>query len=113
MLGNSNVQDNATDTRIACSNTKLAMRGPKGVPVVIEADAKAWNFSYNGEGFVFPFCDKQTGWNKREFADYTRFKWDRDHGAHDQKSEIRSQKAAERPFWFLVSGFWLLTSERP
>ena len=91
MLGNSNVQDNATDTRIACSNTKLAMRGPKGVPVVIEADAKAWNFSYNGEGFVFPFCDNQTGWNKREFADYTRFKWDRDHGAFG--AEIRNQKS--------------------
>ena len=25
-------------------------------------------------------CDEQTGWNKAEFADYTRFKWDRDHG---------------------------------
>lgn len=24
-------------------------------------------------------CDNQTGWNKAEFADYTRFKWDRDH----------------------------------
>ena len=23
-------------------------------------------------------CDNSTGWNKREYADYTRFKWDRD-----------------------------------
>lgn len=27
-----------------------------------------------------PDCDEQTGWNKAEFFDYTRFKWDRDHG---------------------------------
>lgn len=26
-----------------------------------------------------PDCDNQTGWNKAEFADYMRFKWDRDH----------------------------------
>ncbi len=78
---NSNNPANATDTRVVCSNTKLAMRGPGGAPVVIEADAKAWNFSYNGEGFVFPLCDNQTGWNKAEFSDYTRFIWDRDHGA--------------------------------
>jgi hypothetical protein len=78
---NSNNAANATDTRVVCSNTKLAMRGPNGSRVTIEADAQAWNLSYNGEGFVFPFCDNQTGWNKAEFADFTRFKWDRDHGA--------------------------------
>jgi len=77
-VGNSNNAANATDTRIVCSNTKLAMRSPNG-PVVIDADGKAWNHSYNGEGFVFPFCDNQTGWNKAAMADYTRFKWDRDH----------------------------------
>lgn len=80
-VGNSNNAMNGTDTRVVCSNTKLAMRGPGGAKVVIDADAKAWNHSYNGEGFVFPLCDNQTGWNKVAFADYTRFKWDRDHGA--------------------------------
>jgi hypothetical protein len=77
---NSNNPANATDTRIACSNTKLAMRSPAG-PIKIDADARAWNLSYSGEGFIFPLCDNQTGWNKAEQADYTRFLWDRDHGA--------------------------------
>ena len=77
----SNCAANATDTRVVCSNTKLAMRGPGNTKVVIEADGEAWNLSYSGEGFVFPLCDNQTGWNKAEQADYTRFKWDRDHGA--------------------------------
>lgn len=77
---NSNSPANATDTRVVCTNTKLAMRGPSDAPIVIEADAKAWNNVYTGEGFIFPLCDNQTGWNKAEFADYTRFKWDRDHG---------------------------------
>jgi hypothetical protein len=34
-------------------------------------------------------CDNQTGWNKTEFADYTRFKWDRDHGRDAEGSGLQ------------------------
>lgn len=78
---NSNSAANATDTRVICSNTNLAMRGPNGALITVTADAAAWNNAYSGDGFIFPVCDNQTGWGKAAQADYTRFLWDRDHGA--------------------------------
>lgn len=77
----SNNPANATDTRVVCSNTQLAMRGHDGKPIILPAEGKAWNRAYDSDGLIFPVCDAATGWNKAEYADYTRFKWDRDHGA--------------------------------
>lgn len=55
----SNNPANALDTRVICSNPAFEMRD--GMPVYA--------------------CDAATGWNKQDFADYTRFLWNRDHAA--------------------------------
>ena len=77
--GSSNNPANASDTRIICSNTQLLIRG---TTTRIGADGETWNTVKLGDssGMLFSACDEQTGWNKAQFADYTRFIWDRDHG---------------------------------
>lgn len=55
----SNAPENASDTRIACSNVERAI-------------------AYEEEIFV---CVNATGWNKQDFADYTRFVWNRDNAS--------------------------------
>jgi hypothetical protein len=52
----SNVPANAPDTRVACSNPEFVIRDGE----------KVWK------------CNNATGWNKQDYADYTRFVWNRD-----------------------------------
>ena len=52
----SNIAANALDMRVACGNPEFSMRD----------GGKVWK------------CNNTTGWNKAEFADYTRFVWNRD-----------------------------------
>jgi hypothetical protein len=33
-------------------------------------------------------CDNATGWNKQDFADYTRFVWDRDNPAKAEPASV-------------------------
>jgi hypothetical protein len=52
----SNVPANACDTRVTCGNPEFYMHDGE----------KVWK------------CNNATGWNRTDFADYTRFVWNRD-----------------------------------
>lgn len=55
----SNSAMNAADTRVICCNPEF----------IVVDNEKIWS------------CLNSTGWNKQDFADYTRFVWNRDHAS--------------------------------
>jgi hypothetical protein len=63
----SNAPANAPDTRVTCSNTEFVVRDGE----------KIWK------------CNNATGWNKQDFADYTRFVWNRDNADEPQATAAR------------------------
>jgi hypothetical protein len=64
----SNVPANAPDTRVTCSNMEFVMRDAE----------KVWK------------CNNATGWNKPDFADYTRFVWNRDNANEPETAAARN-----------------------